>query len=116
MQLLTPDGPRPLAGPALGAAAAAIASLRTAPQIDSKAVTWGSATLLRATTRGGIALSLQVKPIADGVAVRVTADAPATAAGRAEASSIRTLRLNAYRLAPAAAAPLLPAAPAESGN
>ncbi len=95
--VLTPDGPQPVTGEALAATAGAIASLKTMPLLDSRAVTWGSATMLRAVTRDGVALSLQVKAIDGGAAVRVTADA---APGRAvaDAAAIRTLRLNAYRV------------------
>jgi hypothetical protein len=106
---LAPDGPQPLRGDQLRRAAAVIASLEQAPAIDSRAVVWGGAVLWRAVTRDGVVLSLQAKPIAGGVAVRVTAD---PAAGRppatsAEAAAIRGLRLNAYRLSPDAGLPLL---------
>ena len=107
---LTPEGPQPLTGEVLRRAATVIASLKTAPRIDGRSVVWGSATMLRAVTRDGVALSLQVKPLATGAAVRVTADPTAEhdeTAG-ADAAAIRGLRLNAYRLGPEAAA-LLPA-------
>lgn len=106
VETLSPDGTRRLDGERLRRAAAAIASLKTAPRIDSRAVTWGSATMLRATTADGIAVSLQVKPVAGGAAVRVTADPVGKAAGP-DAAAIRTLRLNAYRLGPEAAGVLL---------
>lgn len=67
------------------------------PRIDSRSVTWGSATMLRAVTRDGVALSMQVKAIDGGGAVRVTADAVPGAAA-ADAAAIRTLRLNAYKV------------------
>ena len=108
---LTPEGPQPLRGEPLRRAAAVITSLKTAPRLDGRSVVWGSATMLRAVTRDGVALSLQVKPLATGAAVRVTADpTPGHADGAgADAAAIRGLRLNAYRLGPEAAA-LLPAA------
>jgi hypothetical protein len=104
--MLSPDGIQRLEGERLRRAAAAIASLKTSPRIDSRAVTWGSATMLRATTADGIAVSLQVKPVAEGAAVRVTADPVGKDAG-ADAAAIRTLRLNAYKLGPEAAKVLL---------
>jgi len=104
--VLTPEGAQPLAGPTLARTAAAIASLKTMPRIDSGSVTWGSATMLRAVTRNGVALSLQVKPVDGGAAVRVTADAaPGEAAS--DAAAIRTLRLNAYKVGPELAGTLL---------
>ena len=106
VETLSPDGTRRLDGERLRRAAAAIASLKAAPRIDSRTVTWGSATMLRATTADGIAVSLQVKPVAGGAAVRVTADPVGKAAGP-DAAAIRTLRLNAYRLGPEAAGVLL---------
>ena len=106
VETLSPDGVQRIEGERLRRAAAAIASLKTAPRLDSRAVTWGSATLLRATTADGIAVSLQVKPVPGGAAVRVTADPVGKAAG-ADAAAIRTLRLNAYKLGPAAARALL---------
>lgn len=87
-------------------AAAVIVGLKTAPRIDSRRVTWGSATWLRATTGDGVALSIQVKPVAGGAAVRLTADPPPGRANH-DAAAIRTLRLNAYRVGPEAAAALL---------
>lgn len=79
------------------------------PAIDSRSVTWGSATMLRAVTREGVAVSLQVKPIQGGAAVRVTADAvPGTTAAGADAAAIRSLRLNAYKVGPRLAEMLLP--------
>lgn len=73
--------------------------------------------MLRAVTREGVALSLQVKPVEGGAAVRVTADAtPGHVAGDAAAAAIRTLRLNAYKVGPQLADALLqrdaPPAPA----
>lgn len=106
VETLSPEGARLLDGEGLRRAAAAIASLKAAPRIDSRAVTWGSATMLRATTADGIAVSLQVKPIAGGAAVRVTADPVGKAAGP-DAAAIRTLRLNAYKVGPEAASILL---------
>jgi len=106
---LSPDGDVPLTGDAFTRAAAAIVALKRAPRIDSRSVVWGSAAMLRAETRDGVALSLQVKPVTGGAAVRVTAD-PArwgAAGGGQDAVAIRGLRLNAYRLGPEAAA-LLP--------
>ena len=106
VEMLSPDGTQRLGGERLRRAAAAIASLKTAPRIDSRAVTWGSATMMRATTADGIAVSLQVKSVAGGAAVRVTADPVGKAAG-ADAAAIRTLRLNAYKVGPRAADVLL---------
>jgi hypothetical protein len=109
--VLTPDGALPVTGAPFTATAAAIAALKTMPPLDSRAVTWGSATMLRAVTRDGLALSLQVKPIDGGAAVRVTADgAPGKA--MAEAAAIRGLRLNAYRVGPQLADTLLQRPPA----
>ncbi len=109
IERLSPDGAEPLTGDAFSRAAAAIVALKQAPRIDSRSVVWGSAAMLRAETRDGVALSLQVKPIAGGAAVRVTADpVRRDAAGVGDdAAAIRGLRLNAYRLGPEAAA-LLP--------
>lgn len=86
-----------------------IAGLKAATPIRGDSVTWGSATMIRATTKEGVLLSLQVKPISGGGAVRVTADPngagdPATQGAKA----IRNLRLAAYRIAPEALAVLRP--------
>lgn len=108
--ILTPDGAQPITGAPLPQTAAAIASLKTMPRLDSRSVTWGSATMLRAVTRDGVALSLQVKAIDGGAAVRVTADAaPGDAAS--DAAAIRSLRLNAYKVGPDVAEALLQRAP-----
>lgn len=105
---ISPEGREPLTGEALTAAAAAITSLKDAPRLDGRSVVWGSATMLRAVTREGVVMSLQVKPLATGAAVRVTADpAPGHSTAGADAAEIRGLRLNAYRLGPEASA-LLP--------
>ncbi|MDO9489163.1 MAG: hypothetical protein Q7J32_12365 [Sphingomonadaceae bacterium] len=111
--VLTPDGAQPVTGPALAKTAAAIASLKTMPRLDGRSVTWGSAAMLRAVTDDGVALSLQVKPLEGGAAVRVTADGSRGEAA-SEAAAIRTLRLNAYKVGPELAAALLqrPSAPA----
>ena len=106
VEALTPEGAQRLGGERLRRVAAAIASLKSAPRIDSRSITWGSATMLRATTADGIAVSLQVKPVAGGAAVRVTADPIGTTAAP-DAAAIRTLRLNAYKLGPEAADVLL---------
>ena len=106
VETLSPDGAQQLEGERLRRAAAAIASLKAAPRIDSRAVTWGSATMLRAITADGIAVSLQVKRVAGGAAVRVTAD-PVGKGAAPDAAAIRTLRLNAYKLGPQAADALL---------
>lgn len=108
--VLTPDGPTPVTGERLRATAAAIATLKTMQPLDSRSITWGSATMLRAVTRDGVALSLQVKAIEAGAAVRVTADA-APGQAMADAAAIRTLRLNAYRVGPRLADILLQRAP-----
>ena len=104
------DGAQSLVGEELRRAAAVISGLETAPLLDARTIVWGSATLLRAETRDGVILSLQVKPIDGGAALRITADPspgrPPTAV--AEAAAIRGLRLKAYRLTPPAAAALLP--------
>lgn len=113
--VLSPEGPVPLTGEALRAVALAIASLKTMPATDSQSVTWGSATMLRAVTRDGVALSLQIKRVEDGAAVRVTADAP-PGKGAADAAAIRTLRLNAYRVGPQLADTLLRRTPASTGT
>lgn len=111
--VLTPDGAQLLAPEIQPQAAAAIAALKSMPRIDSGSVTWGSATMLRAVTREGVAISLQVKPIDGGAAVRVTADAaPGEAAP--DAAAIRTLRLNAYMAGPDIASALLQRAPADA--
>ncbi|MFC3713032.1 hypothetical protein ACFOMD_10640 [Sphingoaurantiacus capsulatus] len=107
---LTAEGPQVVAGAELTRAAAVIAALKTATPIRGDTVAWGSATLLRATTKDGVLLSLQAKPITGGGAVRVTADPdgdgdPATGGAKA----IRNLRLAAYRVAPEALAVLRPA-------
>jgi hypothetical protein len=106
VEALSPAGAQQFGGERLRHAATAIASLKTAPRIDSRAVTWGSATMLRAITADGIAVSLQVKPVAGGAAVRVTAD-PVGKGAAPDAAAIRTLRLNAYKLGPEAADALL---------
>lgn len=111
--MLTPDGPLPLTGEALLRTAAGIAALKTMPSLDSRSVTWGSATMLRAVTREGVAVSMQVKAIDGGAAVRVTADA-APGEGAADAAAIRTLRLNAYKVGPDLADTLLQRAIAPS--
>ena len=111
--VLTPDGPKPVTGEPLVATAAAIATLKTMPSLDSRSVTWGSATMLRAVTRDGVALSLQIKPLEEGAAVRVTADA-APGPAVADAAAIRTLRLNAYQVGAQLADVLLQRAPASA--
>lgn len=109
VDILTSEGALPLTGGALVDAAGAIAALKGATVIDGRSVTWGSATMLRATTRDGVALSLQVKRIDGGAAVRVTADAqPGQTAAGPEAAAIRSLRHNAYKVGPKLAAALGP--------